>query len=264
MSLRSHGRYDYVPITLRTDYAWPGGKRLAVYVGLNLEHFAFGEGLGAELAPGGPQPDVLNYAWRDTATRRRVAAARNCRRAGAACSALISSSSTLLPQTLAAFRERGDRVGHGHTNAGASRSARGPERADRTRHGGDPHARGCRPRAGSAPDRAKPRDPDLLKECGYAYVLIGATTTSPAVSTRAGLLAVPYPQRAQYIRRSPFAHGSRHLRRHDRRQFRRDAGAIQRPALGDGVALHAYISRSACAICAARCATWHSIATWRG
>ena len=36
---------------------------------LNLEHFAFGEGLGAELCPGGPQPDVLNYAWRDYGNR---------------------------------------------------------------------------------------------------------------------------------------------------------------------------------------------------
>ena len=50
-------------------YDWPGGKRLAVYVGLNLEWFSFGEGLGAELAPGGPQPDVLNYAWRDYGNR---------------------------------------------------------------------------------------------------------------------------------------------------------------------------------------------------
>ena len=45
------------------------GRRLAVYFALNLEHFSFGEGLGAELAPGGPQPDVLNYAWRDYGNR---------------------------------------------------------------------------------------------------------------------------------------------------------------------------------------------------
>ncbi|MCO6415421.1 hypothetical protein JYK14_04415 [Siccirubricoccus sp. KC 17139] len=36
---------------------------------MNLEHFAFGEGLGAEPAPSGPQPDVLNYAWRDYGNR---------------------------------------------------------------------------------------------------------------------------------------------------------------------------------------------------
>ena len=67
--LPGHDRYDYVPITQRPDYNWPNGARLAVYIGLNLEHFAFGEGLGAELAPGGPQPDVLNYAWRDYGNR---------------------------------------------------------------------------------------------------------------------------------------------------------------------------------------------------
>ncbi|MBU2091326.1 MAG: polysaccharide deacetylase, partial [Alphaproteobacteria bacterium] len=67
--LPSHGRYAYTPIIGRPDYHWPGGKRLAVYIALNLEHFAFGEGLGAELAPGGPQPDVLNYAWRDYGNR---------------------------------------------------------------------------------------------------------------------------------------------------------------------------------------------------
>ena len=34
--LTDHGRYSYSPITKRTDYNWPGGKRLAVYIGLNL------------------------------------------------------------------------------------------------------------------------------------------------------------------------------------------------------------------------------------
>jgi allantoinase len=69
MSTRNHDRYPYSPITARPVYDWPGGKRLAIYVGLNLEWFSFGEGLGAELAPGGPQPDVLNYAWRDYGNR---------------------------------------------------------------------------------------------------------------------------------------------------------------------------------------------------
>lgn len=60
--LVSHDRYRYSAITRRPDFVWPNGKRLAVYIALNLEHFAFGDGLGAELCPGGPHPDVLNYA----------------------------------------------------------------------------------------------------------------------------------------------------------------------------------------------------------
>ena len=64
-SLPSHNRFRYRTITHRPSYEWPNGRRLAVYVGLNLEHFAFGEGLGAELAPATPQPDVLNFSWRE-------------------------------------------------------------------------------------------------------------------------------------------------------------------------------------------------------
>lgn len=69
MQLRTHDRYDYVPLRSRADYIWPNGRRLAVYFALNLEHFSYGEGLGAELAPGGPQPDILNFAWRDYGNR---------------------------------------------------------------------------------------------------------------------------------------------------------------------------------------------------
>src|SRR5258706_9111721 len=67
--LRDHGRYRYSAIHARPDYTWPGESRLAVYIGFNLEHFAFGEGLGAALGPVSPHPDVLNYAWRDYGNR---------------------------------------------------------------------------------------------------------------------------------------------------------------------------------------------------
>ena len=38
-------------------------------IGLNLEHFAFVEGLGATLVPPFGEPDVLNYSWRDYGNR---------------------------------------------------------------------------------------------------------------------------------------------------------------------------------------------------
>lgn len=44
--LKTHGRYDYSPISKRADYSWPEGKRLALHFSLNVEHFAFGQGLG--------------------------------------------------------------------------------------------------------------------------------------------------------------------------------------------------------------------------
>ena len=46
-ALKQHGRYSYSAIHRRPDYSWPGRKRLAVYLGFNIEHFDFGAGLGA-------------------------------------------------------------------------------------------------------------------------------------------------------------------------------------------------------------------------
>src|SRR6201990_2143129 len=117
---RTHDRYPYSPITRRPDYDWPNGKRLAVYVGLNLEWFAFGEGLGAELAPAGPQPDVLNYAWRDYGNR--VGAWRLLElfdRLALPCSLIVNASIyDYCPELPAAFQARGDEiVGHGHSNS---------------------------------------------------------------------------------------------------------------------------------------------------
>ena len=58
MKLKTHGRYDYSAITKRKDYSWPGGKRLAVHLCLNVEHFSFGEGLGNDYAAPHPQPNT--------------------------------------------------------------------------------------------------------------------------------------------------------------------------------------------------------------
>ncbi len=61
--LPTHGRFDYCSIEQRASYRWPNGAGLAVYLGFNVEHFAFGQGLGACIGPASPPPDVLNYAW---------------------------------------------------------------------------------------------------------------------------------------------------------------------------------------------------------
>ena len=49
--LPTHGRFDYQAIHQRPTYRWPNGAGLAVYLGFNIEHFAFGEGLGAGIGP---------------------------------------------------------------------------------------------------------------------------------------------------------------------------------------------------------------------
>ena len=62
MKLPHHNRFDYSAIVDRPDYSWPDGKRLALHVATNLEHFAFGEGIGHTPTEPGPPPDHRNYA----------------------------------------------------------------------------------------------------------------------------------------------------------------------------------------------------------
>ena len=69
LKLPAHGRYGYSPIVKRPQYDWPGGKRLAFYVALNIEHFAFGAGLGMDPSNRSGQQNTRNFAWRDYGNR---------------------------------------------------------------------------------------------------------------------------------------------------------------------------------------------------
>ena len=202
MSLRTHGRFAYSPITARPVFDWPNGRRLAVYVALNLEHFAFGEGLGAELAPGGPQPDVLNYAWREYGNRvgawRLLDLFDTLRLPAAAL--LNTEMYDHAPELVHAVRRRGDEmVGHGRTNA--ERQSVLPEDEERslildcTRRMAAQE--GQAPAGWLSPWIAESHvTPDLLREAGYRYTLNWCSDDQPVwMATRAGpLLAVPYPQ----------------------------------------------------------------------
>lgn len=202
MILPSHGRYDYSPITGREDFDWPGGKRLAVYFGLNLEHFAFGEGLGAELAPGGPQPDVLNYAWRDWGNR--VGAWRLLELFddfGLPVTVLANSTMyDYAPELMAAFHARGDEIaGHGRSNC--ERQSVLPEAEERALIAETTQvieaATGTAPEGWLSPWIAESRvTPDLLAEAGYRYTMNWCMDDQPVwMRTRAGrILSVPYPQ----------------------------------------------------------------------
>ncbi len=201
--LPHHGRFDYSAIDDRPDYHWPGGARLAVYVALNHEHFAFGEGLGAALGPVSPQPDVLNYSWREYGNRvgawRCLEMLDELRWPSAALinTALVDHC----PELVAACVARGDElVGHGHTNAERQGALSEPDerallamcRELMTRHGGQP------PAGWLSPWISESRvTPDLLAEIGYRYTLNWCHDDQPiAMRTRSGrtLWSVPYPQ----------------------------------------------------------------------
>lgn len=202
MALTPHDRYAYDPIIGRPDFDWPGGARLAVYLGMNIECFSFGEGLGAELAPGGPQPDVLNYAWRDYGNR--VGAWRMLElfdRLGLPCTALVNSEIySAAPGLAEAFAARGDEIaGHGRTNA--ERQGVLPETEERALIAEATEVlekqAGQRPKGWLGPWISQsPVTPDLLQEAGYEYLLDWCHDDQPTwMTTRHGrILSVPYPQ----------------------------------------------------------------------
>jgi peptidoglycan/xylan/chitin deacetylase (PgdA/CDA1 family) len=180
---------------------------LAVYIGLNLEHFAFGEGLGAELAPGGPQPDVLNYAWRDYGNRVGAWRMRDMFDALEMPVSVIANSAMYgyAPDLMAAFRARGDEVvGHGRTNSERQSVLERAEEAALIKEATEmlQTEEGVAPQGWLSPWIAESLDtPDLLAQAGYGYTLNWCMDDQPVwMQTDAGrLLSVPYPQEVNDI-----------------------------------------------------------------
>jgi len=200
--LKSHGRYPYSAITNRRDYRWPGKKRLAVYIGFNIEHFEFGAGLGAALGPKSPEPDVLNYSWRDYGNRVGVWRCLGLFESlKLPVGALINTALyDYCPEVIEAFVKRGDElIGHGHTNA--ERQGEMNEEDEKKL------LLFCKKEIEKRSKTAVAGwlspwiseslvTPDLLKETGYRYTLNWCHDDQPVpFETRSGpLWSIPYPQ----------------------------------------------------------------------
>lgn len=206
--LADHGRFDYQGIPQRPDYHWPGGKRLAVYLGFNLEHFAFGEGMGAQLGARFAEPDVLNYAWREYGNR--VGAWRCLELFDALGLPAGTIANTALydhcPELLEACAARGDElIAHGHSNATYQGTLAEDEEKALLAHCRErmAAASGAAPSGWLSPWIGESRHtPDLLAETGYRYTLNWCHDDQPVrMRTRdgRGLWAIPYPQEVNDI-----------------------------------------------------------------
>ena len=227
MELKKHNRYDYSPITERADYDWPDGKRLAVYFGLNIEHFSFGEGLGHTPTNPGTQPDVRNYSWRDYGLRVGIWRVFDLFDSLGLpmCHLMNTSIYDYAPQIPAKIRERGDEfVGHGITNSeeqGAySEADEAALIADATR--------AFRDNEGD----------------GYRYIMDWSADDQPFwMSTRAGkLLSIPYhieinDSPAQLSRRHTADDFTRMVTAHFDEQMRQSA----KQPLVFSLALHTFV-----------------------
>lgn len=201
MNLPGHGRYEFSPIEKRKDYSWPGGKRLAFYVAVNIEHFAFNTGIGMDpVHRGGPQ-HTRNFAWRDYGNRVGIwRLFRMLDQLKLPSSILLNSAvAELYPDIVAHIKARGDEVvGHGRTNAEV---LRGMWEADEKRAIAEVTEKiaqfvGKRPTGWMGPGALESGvTPDLLKEAGYTHLLDWPLDDQPIwMKTRSGpILSVPYP-----------------------------------------------------------------------
>lgn len=195
-------RYNYSPIIQRPQFSWPDGRRLAVYVALNIESYRFGSGMIEELLPSSPEPDVLNYSWCDYGNRVGVwRLLRMFEELNLPITLLVNSAVYgEVPEVVAPFRLRGDEIAcHGRTNS--ERQSGLSEEQERllideatktiTGHEGTP------PKGWLGPWISETyATPDLLKEAGYHYLLDWCCDDQPVwMKTKFGpLLSVPYPQ----------------------------------------------------------------------
>lgn len=199
--LPSPGRFPYSPIVDRPDFTWPGGKRLAVYVALCVEHFAYGSGLGLPYSPGLQHPNTYNWAWREYGNRvggwRLIELFDEYR---LPLSVLLNTECYAhCPELVAAHRRRGDEiVAHGRTN---SEHQNGMEiEAERRLIAEATQAiasyEGAAPSGWMSPGaHPSASTEDLLAEAGYAYTMDWPMDDQPVwLKTKGGpLLAMPYP-----------------------------------------------------------------------
>lgn len=200
MQWQAHGRYGNAPLIDRPVYDWPGARRLAVYIAINVEAFPFSGGLSPELNNRQPDPDIVNHGWRDWGNRVGVwnlLEALDEHRLPAA--ALMNTAIyDHHPEVAAAFRARGDEVvGHGRTNA---ERAAGMGLDDEREMIAACTAR-IAAEEGSAPAgwmgpwvNETAHTPDLLAAAGYLYTLDWPMDDQPVWLKTTGkpLLALPY------------------------------------------------------------------------
>jgi peptidoglycan/xylan/chitin deacetylase (PgdA/CDA1 family) len=174
---------------------------LAFYIALNIEHFAFGAGLGMDPAiRGGPQTS-RNYAWRDYGNR-----VGNWRlfdildELKLPATILLNSSVCYhYPDIVAKIKARGDEVcGHGRTNAEILKPFWEQDELRVIQECTEIIEKyiGARPTGWMGPGAVESNvTPDLLKECGYTYLLDWPFDDQPIwMRTRSGpLLSIPYP-----------------------------------------------------------------------
>ncbi|MEU4426454.1 polysaccharide deacetylase family protein [Actinoplanes sp. NPDC024001] len=191
--------YPYSPIVDRAPLAWPGDAKVAVYIGLNLEHFLI-DRPSTSIWPGTADlvPDALNYGWRDYGVRVGVwrtmdALDRNGLRASVLANSLAVER---YPQIVKAGVERDWAwLAHGRTNSTlhAGLSVEQERRVLTEIVDTIAAATGRRPRGWMGPGLTETfATPRLLAELGLTYVLDWTNDDQPYALNVPGMYSIPY------------------------------------------------------------------------
>ncbi len=191
--------FDYSPITEREPIHWPDGKRVAFYVGLNIEHFYVDlPSTSINESTAGLTPDPLNYGWRDYGARVgvwRVIQALD--RFGVRASVLLNSDvAQRYPQIITAGVERdwawlahGSSNSHLHTGLTIEEERTVLSDILTTIE----KSTGARPRGWMGPALGETfNTPELFAELGGRYVLDWTNDDQPYHLNVPGMLSVPY------------------------------------------------------------------------
>jgi peptidoglycan/xylan/chitin deacetylase (PgdA/CDA1 family) len=191
--------YAYSPITQRPPLSWPGGKRVAFYVGVNVEHYVLDKpSTSTSMATIGLVPDAMNYGWRDYGVRVGVwRLIELLDRLGMPASVLLNSDvCRFYPQIVEAIRARDWAwIAHGQNNS--TLQANMDEAQERgyleVMLATIEAATGSRPRGWMGPALTETLNtPRLLAGMGLSYLLDWCNDDQPYPLRVPGMISVPY------------------------------------------------------------------------
>jgi allantoinase len=191
--------FAYSPITERPPVRWPGGARVAFYLGLNIEHYQVDKPSTSIFGgTAGLAPDPLNYGWRDYGARVGIwRLIDSLDRHGVPASVLLNSDvCSRYPQIMRAGMERNWAwLAHGRDN---STFQAGMSRDEELAYLSEvvttiEQATGRRPQGWLGPALTETFEtPSLLAELGLGYTLDWTNDDQPYELAVPGVLSVPY------------------------------------------------------------------------
>lgn len=193
--------FDYSPLPRRPRIEWPGGARVAVWVGVNVEHYHLDKpSISIVPATTGLVPDPANYGWRDYGVRVGLwRLVEVLERHGIPTCALVNAEvCDHYPELVEEGRARGwTWLAHGQTNSAFQTEMNRDEELDSLRRMTETIERhtGTRPRGWLGPALTETfNTPSLLAELGYDYVCDWCNDDQPyPLRVESGrMISVPY------------------------------------------------------------------------